>query len=79
MPMDESFDATRAQLKKPDMFERYRVPDRGETLREAGLSNDTDVMLVERGGETRAFLLYQLMYHHLAQGELAGEPYMVSF
>jgi len=77
--MDESFDATRAQLKDPDMFERYRVPDRGEPLREAGLSNDTDVMLVERGGEARAFLLRQLTYHHLAQGDLAGEPYMVSF
>jgi hypothetical protein len=77
--MDQSFDATRAQLSDPDMFERYRVPDRGEPLREAGLSNDTDVMLVERGGETRAFLLRQLTYHHLAQGELAGEPYIVSF
>ena len=77
--MEESFDATRAQLRDPDMFERYRVPDRGEPLREAGLSNDTDVMLVERGGETRAFLLRQLTYHHLAQGDLAGEPYMVSF
>ncbi len=77
--MDESFDTTRAQLKHPDMFERYRVPDRGELLREAGVSNDTDIMLVERGNETRAFLLRQLIYHHLAQGELAGEPYMVSF
>ncbi len=77
--MDKSFDATRAKLKDPDMFERYRVPDRCESLREAGLSNDTDVMLVKRGGETRAFLLRQLAYHHLAQGDLAGEPYMVSF
>ncbi len=77
--MDESFDAARARLKEPDMFERYRVPDRGEPLREAGLSDDTDVMLVERGGETRAFLINQLTYHHLAQGKLAGEPYMVSF
>ena len=77
--MNEAFDATRAQLEGPDMFERYRVPDRGEPLRDAGLSNDTDVMLVERGGEARVFLLRQLTYHHLAQGELAGEPYMVSF
>ncbi len=79
MHMDESFDAARAQLKEPDMFERFRVPDRGEPLREARLSDDASVMLVERGGETRAFLIHQLTYHHLAQGELAGEPYMVSF
>ncbi len=77
--MDESFDTARAQLKEPDMFERYRVPDRGGLLREAGLSNDTALMLVERSGERRAFLLRQLTYHHLAQGKLANEPYMVSF
>lgn len=77
--MDQSFDAARAQLEEPDMFERYRVPDSGEPLRDAGLSDGTDIMLVERGGETRAFLIHQLTYHHLAQGELAGEPYMVSF
>ncbi|MFV1988297.1 MAG: hypothetical protein ACC682_13525 [Gemmatimonadota bacterium] len=79
MPVDETFDVSRAQLDDPDMFERFRVPDRGEPLREAGLSDDTDLMLIERGGETRAFLLHQLTYHHVAQGELAGEPYVVSF
>ena len=77
--MVEHFDPTRAQLKGPDMFERFRAPDRGEPLRSAGLSKDTEIMLVERSGETRAFLLRQLTYHHLAQGELAGEPYIVSF
>ena len=77
--MNEPFDVSRAQLDDPDMFERFLVPDRGEPLREAGLSTDTGIMLVERGGETRAFLLHQLTYHHVAQGELAGEPYVVSF
>ena len=79
MTANESFDAARAQLGDPDMFERFRVPDRGEPLRDAGFANDTDLMVIERGGETRAFLLHQLTYHHVAQGELAGEPYVVSF
>lgn len=77
--MDSSFDSTRAQLNDPDLFERYRVPDRGERLANAGLADDTDLMMVERAGVTRALLVHQLSYHHLAQGELAGEPYMVSF
>lgn len=77
--MNEPFDASRAKLQKPDLFERYRVPNQGVSLRDAGLSDDTGLMLVERRGEKRAFLLNQLIYHHLAQGELAGEPYMVSF
>ena len=77
--MEETFDTSRAKLKAPDMFERFRVPDQGEPLRDAGLSADTAIMLVERGGENRAFILHQLTYHHLAQGRIGGEPYMVSF
>ena len=78
--MNEStFDPTRAWLKDPDMFRRFSVPDRGQPLHASGLAPATELIVVERGGEKRALLLRQMAYHHTAQGELAGEPYLVSF
>ncbi|MBL4849567.1 MAG: DUF3179 domain-containing protein [Planctomycetes bacterium] len=73
------FDASRAWLKKPDEFKRFRVPDEGEPLESAGLKDDDWLIVAERSGERRAFFLNHMAYHHLAQGTLAGEPYLVSF
>jgi hypothetical protein len=73
------FDASRAMLHEPDDFPRFRVPDRGSPLASAGLSRKEALIIVERGGARRALSLRQMAYHHLAQGELAGEPYAVSF
>ena len=77
--MVESFDLTRARLNEPDLFERFRVPDLGTPLSSAKLAPSAQIMVIERGGQSRAFLLRQLTYHHVAQGELAGEPYVVAF
>ncbi len=73
------FDPTRAMLREPDMFRRFEVPGKGEPLAGAGLAADTDLIIIERGGEARALIARQMAYHHLAQGKLAGEPYLVSF
>ncbi|WP_170109471.1 DUF3179 domain-containing (seleno)protein [Melghirimyces profundicolus] len=40
--------------------------------------NDT-LLVICRGGERLAFLMYQMTYHHVAQGTLAGEPFMISY
>lgn len=74
-----AFDASRAKLRGPDFFRRFRVPDRGQLLRAARLSGDTDILVVTRGDQSRALTARQMTYHHLAQGELAGHPYLVSF
>ena len=74
-----AFDATRAQLKAPDFFKRFRVPDQAEALADAKLSPDDWLLVIERGGLRRAFDLNHMAYHHVAQGVLAGEPYLVSF
>ena len=66
-------------LRKPDMFKRFRVPTKGLLLRDIGLPSDTDLIVFERGSERRALVTQQMAYHHLAQGELAGEAYLVSF
>ena len=75
----DGFDPERADFSGPDMFQRFEVPDEGELLRDVGLNGDDVIIIVERKGERRALLVKQLAYHHLAQGELAGEPYLVSF
>ncbi len=77
--MSEPFDQTRARLDGPDLFERYRVPEQGTPLRSAKLSPSTELMVIDRGGQSRTFILRQLTYHHVAQGTLADEPYVVSF
>ena len=49
------------------------------SLVSAGLDPKEALIIVERGGARRALSLRQMAFHHLAQGELAGEPYAVSF
>jgi len=73
------FDASRAQLNQPDLFKRFRVPDRGQPLREAGLKPDDLLLVFERGGAQRALTVKQMIYHHLAQGTLAEQPYLITF
>lgn len=73
------FDAKRASLRGPNQFKPFNVSGNGVPLSSAGLEADTPLMVVERGGRKLALLLRQMVYHHLAQGELAGQPYMVTF
>jgi hypothetical protein len=40
---------------------------------------DAPVLVVERDAATMVLLRRQLTYHHVAQGEMAGEPWMISF
>jgi hypothetical protein len=74
-----AFDARRAFLRGPDLFRRFRVPERVEALVRAGLAPDDVLLVAERDGARRAFLARELAYHHVAQGELAGLPYLVTF
>ena len=73
------FDSERAILKSPDMFKRFNVTGNGVPLNEANLKPKDVLLVFERAGERRALLQKQMVYHHVAQGELAGEPYLVSF
>ncbi len=61
-------------------FEPFRPSAKHESsLAEAGLSDDTELLVFERGDQRRAVLLSEAFYHHVIQGELAGEPYLVTF
>jgi hypothetical protein len=61
-------------------FEPFRVPaGAGVPLASLGLAPDTELIVFSRGGEFRALVAREMAYHHVAQGELAGQPYLVSF
>ncbi len=87
------FEAKRALLRKPDLFRRF-LPGPSELFLsdvevtdgvtkldrlKPQLAKDEMVLVFERGGERRGLLARQMGYHHVAQGELAGEPYVVTF
>ena len=73
------FDARRAMLKDPDLFSRFVVPGTAVKLAEVPIPGDEQLIVFERSGEKRALLVRQMAYHHVAQGELAGEPYLIAF
>ncbi len=76
------FDKRRALLVHRDIFAPYRVTSTSllrDALSRGDLPEDAPVIVVERGAATLVLLTRQLFYHHVAQGELAGEPWMVSF
>lgn len=73
------FNAKRALLRKPDLFRRF-LPGPSDLFLSGCELDDSEVILIfERGGERRGLSARQMSYHHVAQGELAGEPYVVTF
>ena len=75
----EGFDVERARISGPNQFMPFVVSGNGVLLSEAELAGDDQLIIVERGSERRAFRVAHMAYHHVAQGELDGEPYIVAF
>jgi len=73
------FDNQRAWLKGPDFFPRFTPSGPGVALSEAGLKPNVELIVAERNGDQIGFLMRELSHPHGAQGELGGEPYVVSF
>ena len=61
------------------LFEPFHFPKQSIPLAKTKLEPETELIVIERGGIHRAFLAREMAHHHVAQGDLAGEPYMVSF
>ena len=66
-------------LKIGFFFRPFVVPLKGQSLSKTSLLPDEELIVIERNGEYRALLAREMAYHHVAQGELAGEPYLVTF
>jgi len=79
----EEFDASRAMLFDSTIYAPFQVTDESRPLRDAlsdGTLQDHTVLLVIQNPEGRLALVRdQMSYHHVAQGEIMGEPWMVSF
>lgn len=62
-----------------DPFPVTTMSSLSTALDEGRVGEETGVLVLTRGDTRLALLTEQMAYHHIAQGELAGEPWMVSF
>ena len=75
------FDPNRATLRDKNIFPPLYVNatiSLGEALKRGDVRKDNHLMVIERNDWMLALLTKQMIYHHVAQGEIAGEPWMVS-
>lgn len=76
------FDHSRAILRDASFFEPFYVEETlplREALSNGTLRKDTPLALLHNEAGPLTLVMSQLMYHHLAQGEMEGEPWLVSF
>ncbi len=77
-----TFDAKRAFLSKRDMF-RPLVVQRTERLADAlgskKVRGETALLVLERDGAALTLLTSQMIFHHVAQGEWNGTPFLATF
>jgi len=82
MPRVEGFNTERVLLWAEPNFIPFRDPE-WEPLRDARRANsvadESPVVVFDVGGQTLVLVTSQMSYHHVAQGEIAGEPWMVTF
>ena len=82
LPRKAGFDAERAFLGSRPIFTPLRDPEfepLAGALTRGEVQDDTPVLVFQSGGRTLALVSSQMSYHHVAQGEMAGEPWMVTF
>ncbi len=66
-------------LRRGFVFPPWRVAGAGQPLATAGLKPDRELIVFERGGQALALPAGDLVFHHVAQGALAGQPYLITF
>lgn len=64
-------------LKIGFFFKPFIVPLRGLSLAQVDLHPDEELIMFGLQSETHALLAREMAYHHVAQGELAGEPCLI--
>ena len=79
---DTDFDLDRAWISEPgqvDPFLVEQVKPLAAALDAKELEKSTWLLVVEHPAGRLALVTDQLSYHHVAQGSIRGEPWMVSF
>ena len=78
----DDFDLDRAFMSDETIFVPFVVTETiplREALDNGSISEATALLVFGHDMGNLAFVTQQLAYHHVAQGEMAGEPWMVSF
>ena len=79
---NSNFDVDVARIGTGSRFSPFQVSE-SEPLADAidagKLQDDTRVLVMDHPAGRLAFLTDQMAFHHVAQGEIDGEPWMVSF
>ena len=82
MPVKDGFDTDRAIFWARPNFTPLRDPE-WQSLRAArragDVTDETVVVTFDVRGKTLVLVSSQMSYHHVAQGEMEGEPWMVTF
>ena len=77
------FDIERAWLADEQIFVPFRVEETvplAQALQEGTVDGETSLLVMDHPEAGRiALITDQMAYHHVAQGAIAGEPWMVSF
>lgn len=82
LPIKRGFDIERAYIGRAPLFQPLHDPaftPLREARREGRVGDDSPILVFEAGGRTLSLVTAQMSYHHVAQGEMAGEPWMVTF
>ncbi|MBT8337125.1 MAG: hypothetical protein KJO11_11010 [Gemmatimonadetes bacterium] len=82
LPVKAGFDVERAFLGSQPTFTPLRDPEfepLRTVLRRGDVRDDTPMLVFRIADRTMALVTSQMSYHHVAQGEMAGEPWMVTF
>ncbi len=76
------FDISRAWIPDSLVIEPFYVKDTrplSKALARGEVSENTSILVTEHEAGKLALLTLQLVHHHVAQGEISGQPWMVSF
>ena len=79
---DTQFDLDRAWIAEPGMVDPFLVDQLrplSAALDAKEIEKSTWLLIVEHPAGRLALVTDQLSYHHVAQGSIRGEPWMVSF
>lgn len=79
---EPEFDITRARVGGGSRFTPFLVSETRslrDALTEGVVEPDTRLLVMEHSAGRLALLTDQMVFHHVAQGDIAGEPWMVSF
>lgn len=77
-----TFDESKAMLKDKSFFKPYEVKNFEDVevlLNKGEISKDEGILIFEMKNKYYGFKTIQMLYHHIAQGKIDNEPFMVSF